>query len=65
MGPFKYPVDDALDNRKAAYECMYTILQSCIDKLNIFQFLDHVELGFILFISFVIQCFIFYIVILL
>lgn len=45
MGPFKYPVDDALDNRKAAFECMYTLLQSCLDRLNIFQFLDHVEIG--------------------
>ena len=45
MGPFKYPVDDALDNRKAAFECMYTVLQSCIDRVNIFQFLDHIEIG--------------------
>merc|ERR550537_213333 len=45
MGPFKYPVDDALDNRKAAFECMYTVLQSCMDRVNIFQFLDHIEIG--------------------
>ena len=45
MGPFKYPVDDALDNRKAAFECMYTVLQHCMDRVNIFQFLDHIEIG--------------------
>lgn len=45
MGPFKHTVDDGLDIRKAAFECMYTLLDSCLDRLDIFEFLSHVENG--------------------
>ncbi|XP_053976488.1 cullin-associated NEDD8-dissociated protein 1 isoform X2 [Hylaeus anthracinus] len=45
MGPFKHTVDDGLDLRKAAFECMYTLLDSCLDRLDIFNFLNHVENG--------------------
>mgnify|MGYP002803523298 FL=1 len=45
MGPFKHTVDDGLDIRKAAFECMYTLLETCLDKLDIFEFLTHVEDG--------------------
>uniref|UniRef100_A0AAR2LSQ9 Cullin-associated and neddylation-dissociated 2 (putative) n=1 Tax=Pygocentrus nattereri TaxID=42514 RepID=A0AAR2LSQ9_PYGNA len=45
MGPFKHTVDDGLDVRKAAFECMYTLLDSCLDCLDIFEFLNHVEEG--------------------
>lgn len=45
MGPFKHTVDDGLDIRKAAFECMYTLLVSCLDRLDIFQFLNHLEHG--------------------
>lgn len=45
MGPFKHEVDDGLDLRKAAFECMYTLLDSCVDKLDIFEFLTHVQDG--------------------
>uniref|UniRef100_A0A3B1K374 Cullin-associated and neddylation-dissociated 2 (putative) n=1 Tax=Astyanax mexicanus TaxID=7994 RepID=A0A3B1K374_ASTMX len=45
MGPFKHTVDDGLDVRKAAFECMYTLLDSCLDGLDIFEFLNHVEEG--------------------
>ncbi|XP_030061343.1 cullin-associated NEDD8-dissociated protein 1 [Microcaecilia unicolor] len=45
MGPFKHTVDDGLDVRKAAFECMYTLLESCLDKLDIFEYLNHVEDG--------------------
>ena len=45
MGPFKHTVDDGLDLRKAAFECMYTLLETCLDRLDIFEFLSHVEDG--------------------
>ena len=45
MGPFKHTVDDGLDLRKAGYECMYTLLDSCLDRLDIYTFLNHVEEG--------------------
>lgn len=45
MGPFKHTVDDGLDIRKAAFECMYTLLDSCLDRLDVFEFLNHVEGG--------------------
>jgi len=45
MGPFKHTVDDGLDIRKAAFECMYTLLDSCLDRLDIFEFLNNVEAG--------------------
>jgi len=45
MGPFKHEVDDGLDLRKAAFECMYTLLEKCIDRLDIFDFLSYVQDG--------------------
>ncbi|XP_024947857.1 cullin-associated NEDD8-dissociated protein 1 isoform X2 [Cephus cinctus] len=45
MGPFKHTVDDGLDLRKAAFECMYTLLDSCLDRLDVFEFLNYVENG--------------------
>jgi cullin-associated NEDD8-dissociated protein 1 len=45
MGPFKHTVDDGLDIRKAAFECMYTLLDSCMDRLDVFAFLDQVQNG--------------------
>ncbi|XP_045846766.1 cullin-associated NEDD8-dissociated protein 2 [Meles meles] len=45
MGPFKHTVDDGLDVRKAAFECMYSLLESCLGRLDICEFLNHVEDG--------------------
>ncbi|XP_044156534.1 cullin-associated NEDD8-dissociated protein 1-like isoform X1 [Bufo gargarizans] len=45
MGPFKHTVDDGLDVRKAAFECMYTLLENCLDQLDIYEYLNHVEDG--------------------
>lgn len=45
MGPFKHQIDDGLDSRKAAFECMYTLLDTCQNHLDIFEFLTYVEKG--------------------
>ena len=45
MGPFKHTVDDGLDMRKAAFECMYTMLDTCLDRLDIFEFITNLEKG--------------------
>lgn len=45
MGPFKHMEDDGLDLRKVAFECMYTLLDTCLDRIDIFDFLSHVEHG--------------------
>lgn len=45
MGPFKHKVDDGLEIRKAAYECMYTLLSTCLDKIDVYGFLDHICAG--------------------
>ncbi|KAI8337575.1 armadillo-type protein [Chlamydoabsidia padenii] len=45
MGPFKHRVDDGLEIRKAAYECLYTLLSTCLDKIDIYGYLDCVRTG--------------------
>jgi len=45
LGPFKHKVDEGLENRKVAFECMYTLLDTCIDKLDISAFSKHLVVG--------------------
>merc|ERR1711916_99289 len=45
MGPFKYVIDDGLDIRKAAYECMYTLLNAFLDRIDVFTFVEHMAAG--------------------
>eukprot|EP00047_Mylnosiga_fluctuans_P004072 m.232562 g.232562 ORF g.232562 m.232562 type:complete len:1239 (+) comp12377_c0_seq1:72-3788(+) len=40
MGPFKHSVDDGLDSRKTAYECMYSLLKSCCHAVDMPVFVE-------------------------
>jgi len=39
LGPFKHKVDDGLETRKAAFEALYTLLDTVPDKLNLSGFI--------------------------
>jgi hypothetical protein len=41
LGPFKHTVDDGLENRKAAFECMDTLLETSFERLELVAFLSH------------------------
>jgi len=30
---------------QVAFECMYTLMETCLDRLDVFEFLSHVEDG--------------------
>ncbi|KAJ3126925.1 Cullin-associated NEDD8-dissociated protein 1 [Nowakowskiella sp. JEL0407] len=45
MGPFKHRVDDGLEGRKSAFECMYTLLETCLTEIEIFEFIRRVIVG--------------------
>jgi len=45
LGPFKHTIDDGLELRKAAFECMDTLLAHCADKIDITEFVAHLVDG--------------------
>ncbi|KAF5376967.1 hypothetical protein D9615_007234 [Tricholomella constricta] len=45
MGPWTHKVDDGLEARKTAYETMYTLLDTCLTKLELHEFLGRVIPG--------------------
>ncbi|EGD83494.1 hypothetical protein PTSG_04101 [Salpingoeca rosetta] len=45
MGPFKHKVDRGADTRKAAYECLYLLLETCPERLVFSTFLSHILQG--------------------
>ncbi|KAJ7596512.1 armadillo-type protein [Mycena floridula] len=45
MGPWTHKVDDGLDARKTAYETMYTLLETCLTKLDLHEFLTRLLPG--------------------
>eukprot|EP00727_Mastigamoeba_balamuthi_P013409 m51a1_g8691 putative cullin-associated nedd8-dissociated protein 1 (1234) ;mRNA; f:36761-41414 len=45
LGPFKHKVDDGLETRKSAFECLYTLIDVALDKIEMVPFLQHVSQG--------------------
>jgi len=45
MGPWTHKVDEGLDARKTAYETMYTLLDTCLSRLDLHEFLVRVIAG--------------------
>lgn len=45
LGPFKHTIDDGLELRKAAFECMEVLLDNCLDRLDHTPFIKHLESG--------------------
>jgi cullin-associated NEDD8-dissociated protein 1 len=45
LGPFKHKVDDGLELRKAAFDVMYTLLDTSIDRLDLSEFINHMVNG--------------------
>jgi cullin-associated NEDD8-dissociated protein 1 len=45
LGPFKHQVDDGLELRKAAFEVMYTLLDTLMDCLDLTEFIKHMADG--------------------
>ena len=44
MGPFKHTVDDGLDLRNLKlYLNVYTLMETCLDQLDVLQLLSHIE----------------------
>jgi len=45
VGPFTYVADEGLDNRKAAFECLYTLMETCLSHLDLPVFISHLVRG--------------------
>ncbi|KAJ3219336.1 Cullin-associated NEDD8-dissociated protein 1 [Clydaea vesicula] len=45
MGPFKHTVDDGLEARKAAYDCMNTLFETCFHSIELNTFLGRIVQG--------------------
>ncbi|KAF8651021.1 hypothetical protein AX16_004955 [Volvariella volvacea WC 439] len=45
MGPWTHKVDDGLEARKTAFETLYTLLDTCVTKLDIHEFISHLIPG--------------------
>ncbi|KAF8737377.1 hypothetical protein AX14_012971 [Amanita brunnescens Koide BX004] len=45
MGPWTHKVDDGLEARKTAYETMYTLLDTCLGKIDLHEFILRVLPG--------------------
>lgn len=46
LGPFKHRVDDGLETRKAAFECMYTLLEKLTDVVTVAELVPPLLSGY-------------------
>uniref|UniRef100_A0A914QXH1 TATA-binding protein interacting (TIP20) domain-containing protein n=1 Tax=Panagrolaimus davidi TaxID=227884 RepID=A0A914QXH1_9BILA len=45
MGPFKNLVDDGIELRRSAFECLYMLCEHCLDRIPFHEFAENVEKG--------------------
>uniref|UniRef100_A0A914ZAP8 TATA-binding protein interacting (TIP20) domain-containing protein n=1 Tax=Panagrolaimus superbus TaxID=310955 RepID=A0A914ZAP8_9BILA len=45
MGPFKNLVDDGIELRRSAFECLYNLVEHCLDRVSFHEFAENVEKG--------------------
>ena len=45
FGPFKHRIDDGIELRKATFECMTLLLDVALPRVNIQEFLPHLQRG--------------------
>ncbi len=45
LGPFKHKIDDGLELRKAAFECMDVVFESCPDNIDYAEFMGPLQSG--------------------
>lgn len=45
MGPFKHVVDDGLELRKSAFECLYSLVEHCMEQLQLGEFIARIQSG--------------------
>jgi len=45
LGPFKHKIDTGLEVRQAAFEALYTFLDTCITKIEMTEYISHVATG--------------------
>lgn len=45
LGPFKHEIDDGLELRKAAFECMDVLLDTAPARINMADFVTHLLSG--------------------
>lgn len=45
LGPFKHKVDAGIELRQAAFECIYTLLDTCLTRLDLQELISHLVSG--------------------
>jgi len=45
LGPFKHKVDSGIELRQAAFECMYTLLDTCLTRLDLQELISQLVSG--------------------